>query len=134
MDIQESSQVQFSKIEELEQRLKQCQVELVESNDLLVVKENKVKQLEKDLKTQANLLELEYQLKHEEDVIENKAINKKLEKLVKENDDQKTKLGLLYEGLEKLAVEPSAEEDNTSLTKAYKATQVLHCFLFKDLF
>jgi hypothetical protein len=56
-----------------------------------MVKDNKVLQLEKDLKTQANLLELEYQLKHEEDILENKVINKKLEKLMKESDDQKTK-------------------------------------------
>merc|ERR1711892_726659 len=71
---------QAIKMEKLEEILKKCQEELVESNENVLVKDIKVVQLEKDIKTQANLLNIEYQLKHEEDILEKKMIKKKLEK------------------------------------------------------
>ena len=125
MNSHESNKAQISEMDELKQMLQQCQEELVESNEILLMKDNRVAQLEKELKTQATLLELDYQLKREEDILENKVTNKKFEKLTKENDDLKTKLGTFYEGLEKLTVEPSSEEDNSGLSLSYKATQVL---------
>merc|ERR1711892_1353091 len=111
---------QSMKIENLEEILKKCQEELVESNEIVLVKDIKVVQLEKDIKTQANLLDIEYQLKHEEDILEKKMIKKKLEKI---------KIDSLYGGLEKLTsndiVNPSSEEETNDLVQSYKATQVL---------
>ena len=91
MNSHESNKAQISEMDELKQMLQQCQEELVESNEILLMKDNRVAQLEKELKTQATLLELDYQLKREEDILENKVTNKKFEKLTKENDDLKTK-------------------------------------------
>jgi len=117
------------KMEKLEEILKKCQEELVESNENVLVKDIKVVQLEKDIKTQANLLDIEYQLKHEEDILEKKMIKKKLEKIEKENDELKIKIDSLYGGLEKLTsndiVNPSSEEETNDLVQSYKATQVL---------
>merc|ERR1711892_674675 len=120
---------QAMKMEKLEEILKKCQEELVESNENVLVKDIKVVQLEKDIKTQANLLDIEYQLKHEEDILEKKMIKKKLEKIERENDELKIKIDSLYGGLEKLTsndiVNPSSEEETNDLVQSYKATQVL---------
>merc|ERR1711892_803000 len=112
---------QAMKIENLEEILKKYQEELVESNENVLVKDIKVVQLEKEIKTQANLFDIEYQLKHEEDILEKKMIKKKLEKIEKENDELKIKIDSLYGGLEKL----TSNEETNDLVQSYKATQVL---------
>jgi len=112
----------------MEDVLKKCQEELAESVENGLVKENKVIQLEKELKTQASMLEIEFQLKHEEDILANKALKKKMERVEKENEELKKKIDSLYEGLEKMASshsnsESSGEKDD--LLQSYRATQVL---------
>jgi len=112
----------------MEDVLKKCQEELAESVENGLVKENKLMQLEKELKTQANMLQIEFQLKHEEDILENKALKKKVEKIEKENEELKNKIDSLYEGLEKMASNPTNSEsfvERDDLLKSYKATQVL---------
>merc|ERR1711970_495532 len=89
---------------EMEDVLKKCQEELAESVENGLMKENKVIQLEKELKTQASMLEIEFQLKHEEDILANKALKKKIERVEKENEELKNKIDSLYAGLEKMAV------------------------------
>merc|ERR1711915_750471 len=117
-------------IQELEEKLRQCQEELNENNEMVLVKDAKLIQLENDIKTQANMIELEYQLKYDEEVSENKSLNKRLERLAKDNEELKTKLDSVSENIEKLSSTthkelPTSKEDINKLSKSFKATQIL---------
>jgi len=119
-----------ARIQELEEKLRQCQEELNENNEMTLLKDAKLIQLEKDIKTQANMIELEYQLKYDEEVSENKSLNKRLERLVKDNDELKTKLDSVSDNMEKLSSTahtelPTSKEDIDQLIKSFKATQIL---------
>merc|ERR1711915_1170892 len=122
--------IKAARIRELEEKLKLCQQELNENNEMALVKDAKLIQLEKDIKTQANMIELEYQLKYDEEVSENKSLNKKLERLAKDNEELKTKLDSVSENMEKLSSTahtelPTSKEDIDKLIKSFKATQIL---------
>merc|ERR1719410_2508402 len=79
-----------ARIQELEEKLRLCQEELNENNEMTLLKD-------------AKLIELEYQLKYDEEVSENKSLNKRLERLVKDNDELKTKLDSVSDNMEKLS-------------------------------
>ena len=60
---------QIEKMEKLELQLKNCQDALASSNEQVLVKDREKIAMEKELKTQAKLLDLEYQLEHEQDLL-----------------------------------------------------------------
>merc|ERR1719474_2179926 len=114
-----------ARIQELEEKLRQCQEELNENNEMALVKDAKLIQLENDIKTQANMIELEYQLKYDEEVSENKSLNKRLERLAKDNEELKTKLDSVSENMGKLSSTshkelPTSKEDIDKLIKSFK--------------
>eukprot|EP00092_Neocalanus_flemingeri_P004813 GFUD01005181.1.p1 GENE.GFUD01005181.1~~GFUD01005181.1.p1 ORF type:complete len:1051 (+),score=335.48 GFUD01005181.1:44-3196(+) len=129
-DRNDQTDYQSSRIVELELKLKQCQNALTASNKKVLTKEKEKIELEKELKTQAKLLDMEYQLEHEQDISENKLVTKKLDKLLKENEDQKAKISSLCEGLKKLESDvgsdiPTTKEQITENFKALKVAQLL---------
>ena len=86
------------------------------------------REIEGEQKAQATLMDLEYQLKYEQQALENKTLSKKMERVLKENEDMKLKLVSLSKELEEFESGidiPSNEDEVIEMAKALKASQLL---------
>ena len=86
------------------------------------------REIEGEQKAQATLMDLEYQLKYEQQALENKTLSKKMERVLKENEGMKLKLVSLSKGLEEFESGidiPTNEEEGIKNGKSLEGISII---------
>jgi len=121
---------QGEKVKQLELQLKHCEESLELNNEKMLVNKEQKAEVDKELLTQAILLNINYEPDHDPGIIGHKLVTKKLENILKENEELKTKIDLLCEELERLEnnsglVIPNTEDEIKDMSKALSASKLL---------
>merc|ERR1711936_770470 len=121
---------QEAKVKQLELQLNQCEDSLQINNEELLINKEQKAEVDKELMVQVMLLDVSYEPEHDPGITGHKLVTKKLEDILKENEELKAKIGVLCEGLEKLEnnsglVIPDTEDEIKDMSRAFNASQLL---------